>query len=190
MSQRLLTEDEDHEDNEYNEEYAEEPPKQGVGCVVKIFLILLLIVAIVLILVPSLIPVFKSLHTNSMNDVNNFLLVENFKDTTEPQPLLLKTRSNLEPLKTTTKFELLLKSGSNCEPVKKTGSNSESWITKFISDLSTILDDIPWWVYAVVIVVFVLMGLTVWRTCLCLGDILLAGWVLTRARNRGYTDLA
>merc|ERR1712179_691367 len=178
MSQRLLIDNEDHEDNEYNEEYAEEPPKEGVGCVMKIFLILLFIVAIVLVLIPSLIPVFKSIHDyNNVNQVENFILVEDYQNTIELQAVALTKRSN---------SELLKKTVSNSEPVDKTGSNSESWITKFISDLSTI----PWWVYAVVIVVFVVIGLTVWRTCLCLGDLLLAGWVLTRARNRGYTDLA
>merc|ERR1712179_78823 len=178
MSQRLLID---------NEEYAEEPPKEGVGCVMKIILILLFIVAIVLVLVPSLIPVFKSIHHyNNVNQVENFILVEDYQNTIELQAVALTKRSNSDPLKTGSKSELLKKTVSNSEPVDKTGSNSESWITKFISDLSTI----PWWVYAVVIVVFVVIGLTVWRTCLCLGDLLLAGWVLTRARNRGYTDLA
>merc|ERR1711936_495316 len=173
MSQRLLIDNEDHEDNEYNEEYAEEPPKEGLGCVMKIFLILLFIVAIVLVLIPSLIPVFKSIHDyNNVNQVDTFVLIEDYQNTIELQAVALTKRSNSDPLRTGSKSELL----------KKTGSNSESWITKFISDLSTI----PWWVYAVVIVVFVVMGLTVWRTCLCLGDVLLAGWVLTRARNRGY----
>merc|ERR1739842_292363 len=179
MNQRLLNDDEDHEDNEYNEEYAEEPPKEGVGCVVKIFLILLLIVAVVLVLVPSLIPVFKSIHTNSMNDVNNFLFVEDYQDKTELQTLSLKTRSNSEPFKTISKSVLLM----------KTGSDSDSWITKFISDLCAVLYDIPWWVYAVAIVLFVVVGITVWRTCLCLGDGLLAGWILTRARSQGYTNI-
>merc|ERR1711936_1087474 len=187
MSQRLLIDNEDHEDNEYNEEYAEEPPKEGVGCVMKIFLILLFIVAIVLLLIPSLIPVFKSIHDyNNVNQVENFILVEDYQNTIELPAVALTKRSNSDPLKTGSTSELLKKTVSNSEPVDKTGSNSESWITKFISDLRTI----PWWVYAVVIVVFVVMGLTVWRTCLCLGDVLLAGWVLTRARNRGYTDLA
>merc|ERR1739842_79249 len=189
MNQRLLNDDEDHEDNEYNEEYAEEPPKEGVGCVVKIFLILLLIVAVVLVLVPSLIPVIKSIHTNSMNDVNNFLFVEDYQDKTELQTLSLKTRSNSEPLKTISKSVLLMKTGSNSEPVKKTGSDSDSWITKFISDLCAVLYDRPWWVYAVAIVLFVVVGITVWRTCLCLGDVLLAGWILTRARSQGYTNI-
>ena len=39
MRQSLL--DDDHEDNEYIEEYAKEPLKEGVGRIAKIFLMLL-----------------------------------------------------------------------------------------------------------------------------------------------------
>merc|ERR1711909_113998 len=121
MSQRLLIDNEDHEDNEYNEEYAEEPPKEGVGCVMKIFLILLFIVAIVLVLIPSLIPVFKSIHDyNNVNQVENFILVEDYQNTIELQAVALAKRSNSDPLKTGSKSELLKKTVSNSEPVKKT----------------------------------------------------------------------
>ena len=177
MRQRLLNDEEDHEDNEYNEEYAEEPPKAGFVRIAKIFLILLLIVALVLLMLPFLLPVARSIHKYSrQQNICNLIVVENYHGTTEIHFVSLKTESNSEPVR---------KTGPNSEPLKKTESNSESFITKFISDLC----DIPWWAYVVVIVVFMVVCIIIWRTCLYLSEVLLAGWVLTRARSQGYTQI-
>ena len=197
MRQRLLNDEEDHEDNEYNEEYAEEPPKAGVVRIAKIFLILLLIVAVVLLMIPFLLPVVKSIHKYaSQQNRNNIIVVENYHGTTEIQFVSLNTESNSEPVrktgsnstlltKTESNSEPVRKTGPNSEPLKKTESNSESFITKFISDLCVI----PWWLYVVVIVVFMVGCIIIWRTWLYLSEVLLAGWVLTRARSQGYTQI-
>ena len=181
-SQRLLNNDEEHENNEYNEEYAEEPPKEGVGCVVKIFLILLLILAVVLVLIPSLLPLVKSLY--SQRNVDNIIAIEDYQDSTAIKLVSVKTRSISEPLKTGSTSDYLKTTGSNSEALRKTGSNSGPRNTSHLYNST-----IPWWVYVVVIVVFVVVGVIVWRTWLYLGEILLAGWVLTRAKSQGYTQI-
>ena len=179
MKQSLLNDDDkDHENNEYNEEYAEESPKEGVSRVVKTFLILSFIVVVILVLIPFLLPVVKSLHS-SQQDVDNIIAIEDYQDRTI-QLLSLKTGSNSEPMKKTllnsepvrkngSNSEAFKKNGSNSEALKKTVSNSESFMTKYISKLCAI----PWWAYAMVVVVFV---------AVCCID-------LTRARSKGYTQL-
>ena len=192
-----MNDEEDREDNEYNEEYAEERPKESVVRIAKIFLILLLIVALVLLMLPFLLPVARSIHKYSrQQNICNLIVVENYPGTTEIHFVSLKTESNSEPVrkpgsnstlltKTESNSEPVRKTGPNSEPLKKTESNSESFITKFISDLCII----PWWAYVVVIVVFMVVCIIIWRTWLYLSEVLLAGWVLTRARSQGYTQI-
>merc|ERR1712083_309633 len=104
---------------------------------------------------------------------------------------LKKTELNSIPLKKTELKSIPLKKTElNSIPQKKTELNSSllkktgsSLVPTCISVLC-----IPWWVYLVcggVVVCMVVCGM-VW---VCIGEILLAGWVQTRARSRGYVEI-
>ena len=142
-----------------------EEPSKGVDCVVKLFAVIGLIVGVellLLLLVPVVVrPVPDHVVTNQ-----DYPAVG-----TETKPASLNIESKVEPSN---------KPGSNSAPLKKPGSKLEP------SCISVLC--IPWWVHLVcgVVVVCMLVCGMVW---VCLGEILLAGWVQTRARNQGYVEI-
>ena len=90
---------------------------------------------------------------------------------TETKSASLNIESKIEPPK---------KPGSISSPLKKPGS-------KLVPSCISVLC-IPWWVYLVCggVVVCMVVCVMVW---ICLGEILLAGWVQTRARSQGYVEI-
>ena len=147
---------------------------KGVDCVVKLCGVIGLIVGVellLLLLVPVMVrPVPHHVVTNQ-----DYPAVD-----TETKPV-----SNIE-----SKIEPLKKPGSNYEPLNKPGANSapsKKPGSKLVPSCISVLC-IPWWVYLVCggVVVCMVVCTMVW---VCLGEILLAGWVQTRARSQGYVEI-
>ena len=138
---------------------------KGVDCVVKLCGVIGLIVGVellLLLLVPVMVrPVPHHVVTNQ-----DYPAVG-----TETKPASLNIESKIEPWK---------KPGANSAPLKKLGS-------KLVPSCISVLC-IPWWVYLVCggVVVCMVVCTLVW---VCLGEILLAGWVQTRARSQGYVEI-
>merc|ERR1712179_291224 len=170
-SRRLIDDQEDSE-----------KPKKEVHCVVKMCGVIALIVGVELVLL-LLVPVeVRPVPVPDIQEVDHRVTVEHYPALkTEIKVASMNTESSTEPLKTTGSNSLpLKKTEENSTPLKKTGS---SLVPTCISVLC-----IPWWVYLVCggVVVCMVVAVTVW---VCVGEILLAGWVQTRAARQGYVEI-
>merc|ERR1712179_541240 len=169
-----------------------EKPKKEVHCVVKMCGVIALIVGVELVLL-LLVPVeVRPVPVPDIQEVDHRVTVEHYPALkTEIKVASMNTESSTEPLKTTgSNSAQLKKTGSNSLPLKKTEENStplkktgSSLVPTCISVLC-----IPWWVYLVCggVVVCMVVAVTVW---VCVGEILLAGWVQTRAARQGYVEI-
>ena len=175
-SRRLIDDQEDSEKH-----------KKDVDCVVKMCGVIALIVGVELVLVPVEV---RPVH--DPQEVDHLVTVEQYPALkTETKVASMNTKSSTEPLKTTgSNSAQLKKTGSNSLPLKKTEENStplkktgSSLVPTCISVLC-----IPWWVYLVCggVVVCMVVAVMVW---VCVGEILLAGWVQTRAARQGYVEI-
>merc|ERR1712179_665657 len=159
-----------------------EKPKKEVHCVVKMCGVIALIVGVELVLL-LLVPVeVRPVPVPDIQEVDHRVTVEHYPALkTEIKVASMNTESSTEPLKTTgSNSAQLKKTEENSTPLKKTGS---SLVPTCISVLC-----IPWWVYLVCggVVVCMVVAVTVW---VCVGEILLAGWVQTRAARQGYVEI-